>query len=442
MLNSINRAYLIIALFLYIMLAFKITTPYLILGSFALISVISYFLILYINSNLKYKDYNSLFLAIEVVLYSLFFVALENIISFYYTGNFFLFSTSDALTYHNAVIKMLDMPFLDAIKYYLNNRGIDDLGMVLLLYPLYTVFESNLILNAFYIFVSLITALTLFSIGKNFISKKYAFVSSLAYTLSSFVLFYNATGLKESFMVMIILLSFNYLYLFIKNRNIIVFFLAIFFLSILILFRPALIVLILISFGIGLMLTSRMGIVTKLFSIMILLMLFIFQNIIIDIFNSYTGGGVEAIIKAREIKGGVFFTYIVNIISQAIGPLPTLLSSSKILTLFYAPGLIYRVLLAIPFWFGVYYIFRLKKYELYPFFIFVALEMSFMTFILYGLELRVAMPHLPFIFLIAFWFIDKFDNKEVVTKNRDTFVDLFYLGLVILAILMAYWNFR
>jgi len=142
------------------------------------------------------------------------------------------------------------------------------------------------------------------------------------------------------------------------------------------------------------------------------------------------------------IIGSIPFTYAVNTLSQLIGPLPTVVSSDKIHLMLYGPGLIYRVLLSFPFWLGVKYIYKSKNYILYPLVIFVLMEMSALTIIMEGLELRKALPHLPFVFIIAFWFLDKYDNKILVFKRPKRFQQLFKISMFILLIMIFYWNFK
>ena len=446
MLNTINRVYLLTAILLYTILAFKAQTNYFLVNLYAVISFISYFVIIYINSNLEDSYYSYFYLAIEVFFYVTIFVFLENVLSYYYRGNFFVFSEGDAITYHTFAKTIVQMPFSKGIEYYLNFLGFDDLGMMLVLYPLYLIVKSNLILNIFYIFVAVVTALSLFSLAQNFLSKRYAFLASLAYSLASFTLFFYASGLKESFMIMLIVLSYDFIYRFLKTKNLSFLFLGAIPLFLIIFFRPALTAMIILSFAIGAMFSQKGGIVVKILAVVIFLGLFAFSGQIMKMVNSYMAGGFDALIYAREtqgmIKGGLPFTYMVNFISQTIGPLPTLSSPSNIVAMLYAPGLIYRVLLAIPFWLGVYYIYKKKEVLIYPITIFVFTEMASLIFLIDGLELRKCMPHMPFVFLIAFWFMDKYEKKEISIKNPQRFMEAFFIALFLLLFMMVYWNFR
>ena len=445
MLKTINTVYIFASLFLYFTLSPKITGEHILVNILAIFSFMCYFIMLELNRivSSKYNTYSSL--AIEVFVYSFIFVFLENSISYFYTGNFFVFSTSDATFYHDSVMEIIDMPLMDGINHYLSYMDFDDLGMILVLYPLCLVSDSNLMLNLFYLFVGVIIATSLFSLSQQFMSKKYAFLASLSFSISSFIIFFHSSGLKESFLVMIVVLSFDFYYRFLKSRKIRYLLIALIFLSIIMLFRPAILGMVIVAVGSS-ALFSQGGAGVKIISFFIFIFLMAFGDLIGEIIEKYTTGGVDTLIEARETQGmvigGVGFTYAVNILSQSIGPLPTVVSSSKILTMLYTSGLIYRVFLGIPFWLTVLFAFRYKYTKIYPLILFVIMEMSALAFLMDGLELRKALPHIPIVYVVAFWFLDRYDRKIIQFKKEKRFEIFFKILLFILIVLMFYWNFR
>jgi len=167
---------------------------------------------------------------------------------------------------------------------------------------------------------------------------------------------------------------------------------------------------------------------------------------LISIFSHYMGGGFDMLIYARESQGMIIgslpFTYSVNILAQLIGPLPTLISENKIMLTFFAPGLIYRVFISFPFWLGVLYIYKKKVYKLYPLVFFVIMEMASLATILEGLELRKSLPHIGLVFIIAFWFMNQYDSKKIITKKRKKFKLFFKFSIFLLSIIILYWNFK
>lgn len=446
MLGLINNIYILATIILYISLSIKITANYPLVIFFTIFTSIIYYKTLSINSNLQDRFYNKRYLRIEVFLYVLFFMVIQNSISYIYNDNFFIFSFSDAYLYHRLTLEILDMSYIEGIKHYLSFMDVDDLGIILVLYPLYKIYVSNLMLNLLYLFISVISAVSIFGLSSNFMTKKYAFLSSLSYSISSFVLFFNSTGLKESLMVMFVLLAFEFYYKFISTKNSLYLISSFIFLGTLFLFRPAIAMMIVAGIVVTSLVTREGNITIKVGSILILLGAVAMIGTIITMVNIYTTGGVDTLIEAREsqgmVIGGVGFTYAVNILSQTIGPIPTLISDSKISTMFYASGLIYRMLLAIPFWLGVFYIFKKGFTSLYPIALFIIFEMSALIFLMDGLELRKAISHIPFIFIVAFWFLDRYDRDLIEIRRKKLFKELFYISVISLIFIIYYWNNR
>jgi hypothetical protein len=98
--------------------------------------------------------------------------------------------------------------------------------------------------------------------------------------------------------------------------------------------------------------------------------------------------------------------------------------------------------LAFPFWLGVVYIYKTKNHKLYPLTIFIILEMASLAFIMDGFELRKCLPQIPFVFLIAFWFLDKYDNKLIQFRKKKRFRRFFLSSMTLLTSIIFYWNFR
>ena len=446
MLKAINKIYLLASILLYLTLLPGISGDYLFINLFALFSFISYFGMLELNRTMRVESYTNKYLIVEVFLYALFFVFMENLISYFYTDNFFVFSDSDAVFYHDSIVEIIDMPFIDGMKHYLKRMDFDDLGMILILYPLYYICESNLMLNIFYIFVGVVMALSLFSLSKNFMTRRYAFLSALSFSISSFMLFFHSIGLKESFMVTLVVLSFDFYYRFVEKKTILNLIFSLMFIGMLMLFRPAVSAMIIGAIGFGTLLSQKGGVGIKVVSFLIFAFLIILGDSILAEINKYTTGGFDTLMEAREVQGmiigGIPFTYAVNILSQSVGPLPTVISETKVLTMLYTTGLIYRVLLAFPFWFGFVFICKGKHSKLYPLIIFIVMEMVALTFLMDGLELRKALPHIPIVFVVAFWFLNQYDMRLIQFKNVKRFAWFFNFSLLLLTLLMFYWNFR
>ena len=273
---------------------------------------------------------------------------------------------------------------------------------------------------------------------------KYAYLSALTFSISSFFIWFNSSGLKESTMIFLITYSFLNYYNFLKTRSYKYILYLIPFLISLFLFRPVIVFLILGSILISSLL-KRKGYLDKIFVFLIIIGLFFGSNLVNEIFFKYlTGGGVVQMIASRElegmVKGSVEFTYIVNLLAGFIGPFPTILPNTRPDLSLYAPGLIYKMIISIPFLFGVFYIFKRNLYIYFPIVLFVLFESISLIFILESLELRKSLPHFPFIYIVSFGFISYLDSFN--SLQRKKFYKILNFTFFMVFVMIIYWNTR
>ena len=376
-------------------------------------------------------------------------VVAYNCVSYFYNKNYYVFSEADAVTYYRESLIMAEMSFKGGVDYFLLYKNLDDLGMVLLCSMLYRLWGSILFLNVINIVFGLVTALCIFKICLNFMHRKYAFICTIAYSTSSFVVWFHSSGLKESFMCMLIVLFFYKYYKYLNNRYFSDVVSAIILLLANALFRPAI-----IFFGLAAIATSYVLEKRKKTDIVLMLILvfavFVFlKPMFRSVYDRFArGGDYGQVIRSQEsegmVKGGVKFTLTVNFLAQLIGPLPTISTDTKTLLSFFASGLIYKVLLSVFFWFGCFYIFRMRVESIYPIVIFALFEMIALMSILEGLELRKSMPHFSMIYIVAFWFIDKLEsgNNFLKVKEKRIFKITFGSYSIFAFIVIMVWNLR
>ncbi|HQH19379.1 MAG TPA: hypothetical protein PKZ43_07470 [Bacteroidales bacterium] len=446
MLKRINQYYLIFGSILFLLFLPKVNEYYYSIYLANFISLLSFgFIIKYFNGKNE-KYYNKTNLLITVFVYSIFFVGINKFLSYYYTGNFFVFSEADAEVYHLEAQKMIQKTFGDGIHSFLSEYSFEDLGAVLVISTLYRVIESNLFVNVFYLLLSLYTGVGIFKIGQHLMPNKFSFLSALTFSISSFYLWFNSSGLKESVLVFLVIQCFLNYYNFLKLRKPKYIVYLILFLLSLMLFRPAIMFLIIGAMALGILLSRRKNVAGIFLSIILFAIIVFAGSYITFILNKFMGGDIDQMIAGKEsegmIKGGVIFTYLVNTIAGLIGPFPTLLPNEKTLLSFYAPGLIYKIFISIPFLFGIVYVFIKKKFIYYPIALFVLLEMSSLVFILEALELRKSLPHFPFIYLISFGFISSYASGEINKKRRKSIITIFNFSFIIIFFLILYWNYR
>lgn len=449
MLNRLITAYFIIALLIYGYFWFSTSSDFVSLYFYHFVVFVFYASTLYFISKKTKGYFTKANLLALVFIVSFIIVYTNNYVSYIYNSNLFVFSEVDAVNYYYHSLNMASRSMSDAISYYLSFYSVEDLGAVLISSTLYRIIESKLFLNFFYIIVGLFTALGIYRISFNFMSVKYAFICSVSYSLSSFVLWFHSSGLKESFMCMLIVLFFDRYYVYLKNKNILQLAYASLFLAALLLFRPALIFFCLGGVGMGLILQRRKGL-TGVFVIVLLFAGFIaLYPVFESTYNRFLmGGDLNRLLLAKQsmIVGGTQFTYAVNLMAQLIGPLPTIspdVGAGPKLS-FYPPGLIFKILLSGCFWLGVYYIFKYKFSLLYPLIFFAFFEMISLLLILEGLELRKSLPHFAMIFIIAFWFLDKYDIAGYFRSKRSRQYHRLILNFycIVIFIVIMIWNIR
>lgn len=446
MLKAINKRYFIFGTLIYLLIAslFPLEMPVLYIVNY--LSLLAFSLCVGYLAD-KPEDYFTKKKMIFLIFgYSLFFVFCYNLISYYYTGNFYVFSEDDAFYYNKASVVMAGMDFVPGIGYYLSSHELEDLGFVLILSTLYKVYATKFLLNLFYVFVAVVTANAIFVIAKRFMSVKYAWLCAACYCLSSYVIWFHSSGLKESVLVMLITLFYSNYYVFVFDKKMTGLWGLILVPLALLLFRPVLALFCLVSIAMGILLKRKFSAPQLVFVFAAMFAGIYFLETIMSSTDKFLAGGTDHMLEIKElsgmVKGSISFTYFVNTLSSMFGPFPSFLSS-KVHLMFYAPGLIFKAFISVAFWFGVIHCIHIRMNRMYPMMVFVIAEMASLTYILEALELRKSLPHFPLVYIIAFIFIYKFDYKQLLTlKNHMLYKKSFHVVGIVLCGLMVYWNFR
>ncbi len=446
MLKAINKRYFIFGTLIYLLIAsvFPVELP--------VLYVVNYLTLLAFSLSVGYladkpEDYFTRKKMIFLIFcYSLFFVFCYNLISYYYTDNFYVFSEDDAFYYNKESVVMAGMDFMDSIGYYLSNHEFEDLGIVLILSALYKVYATKFLLNLFYVFVAVVTANAIFGIARRFMSIKYAWLCAACYCLSSYVIWFHSSGLKESVLVMFITLFYSNYYQLVFDKKTAGLWGLILVPLALLLFRPVLALFCLVSVAMGILLKRKFSAPQLVFVFAAMFAGIYFLETILSSTDKFLLGGTDRMLEIKEmegmVKGSIPFTYLVNILSSMFGNFPSLLSSKVHLT-FFAPGLIFKIFISVAFWFGVIHVVKTKMNKTYPMLVFMLAEAVSLTYILEALELRKSIPHFPLVYIIAFIFIYKYDHNQLITiKNHLFYKKSFHVVSLVLCLLIVYWNFR
>ena len=171
MFKLILNRYIIFTVLINLIMITSVEESYILIYIFNLLSIGSYYLVL--NSKL-YKPksfYSPSRLGFIAFSYSLFFLIFFNLISYYYNGNFFVFSESDAVFYHDFSKSLVNLSFTDGLGLFLYDAPLEDFGAILVISTLYKIISSNLFLNFFYLIIySKLRSYLSFSIYYIFIS--------------------------------------------------------------------------------------------------------------------------------------------------------------------------------------------------------------------------------------------------------------------------------
>ncbi len=386
----------------------------------------------------------------EVGIISLIFVALNNIVSYHYNGDFFVFSKLDAKFYHKVAMELNRST--GSIRHTLDRMGFDyikfeDYGQIVSVSLIYKIWSSNLMLNLYYIVLSIYGSKYLYLLALNFMHRKYAYFASIIFYTSSFIIFYNSTGLKEPQMIFLIILAFYHFYRFLifgRKRSIL---LSLFCVLLLLFFRPAISFFIVLSCLIGYMYIKK----TSKKLIVLTISIFVFFSLNFSIVEQqqkrYLRDNYSELVESNEaagmIRGGLAFTYFVNTLSSLIGHFPTInLEKIQPVKNICSSGLSTKVILSIFYLMGLYLIFKHKVYELLPLALFILMESASLIFIFEALELRKSIPHYPFIYLIIFWVINHFEkpiSSKLKLKMNPVYLYFYIFSNLLLVI---YWNVR
>ena len=152
-------------------------------------------------------------------------------------------------------------------------------------------------------------------------------------------------------------------------------------------------------------------------------------------------GGVDALKARADYVDGLqptTFNFIFAFASGLAGPFPTFIPSvGGLQQFFYAPGLLFKLMLVYFFWKGTILVFRLKDVILCSLAIFSILEMLSLSLVLQSFELRFNYPHLAFFYVIAVFYTSHSLNESFSLSSKG----FFYILILPLLISFA-WNLR
>ena len=382
-------------------------------------------------------------LLIIVFVYSSFWVINMNLFYFYDHGDFFQFVSRDELKYDRLSRMMAEMPFIDSIKHFLTRYSYEDLGAVIYISSVYRIIPDTLLLNFANIICGIYSSIILYRIGKMFMPYKYAFMCSLAYYLSSFICAFESWGLKEMFFSLIVISVFYHLFLFFYSRKRKSLLWAILGGGAVMLFRPAVLAMMILSLGAWFLLNRYGSSLRNMIFVLITALLFIYMSSSLDRMTQRFSSFERSVeIRSSVVQeSGSSIALAAAGLSSILGPMPNMLTRlEKKNNSFYSTGLLFRVLLSVPFWFGVIHIIKNRVVSFYPIVVMCLLGIGSLFYIMESYELRYHLTYLPFVFIVAFYYLSHLNEVKSVRALRKK--RLIEFGYLFTFVLMVFWNLR
>lgn len=369
---------------------------------------------------------------------SIFFLILYKSFFYYYSNSYFEFSAKDTLQYDQEA-KMLLKNGLQGIRDFLFYGGeMEDLGAIIVTAISYLIYPSTIVFNILNVFIGACTAVYVFKICSYFFSRRYAFLAAFSYSASSFAVYLYATGMKETIFVSIIVTAFYHLLVFWKTKSVKNLIYGILFLSLIVFFRPAVLILACIGILSANMLVGKRN---KYFYISILLVIglsFYFLDKLIYYQSLYSNITDNSVISEKNTLAPTKFNFFISYVSGLIGPFPSYAPiKGKEQQAFYALGISFRVLMSFFYFYGLYLAFKLKNFGVLAMGLFALFEILVLSSIMESFELRLNSPHLCFVYIVSFYAIANIDYKN--ESRKFYYVKYIYIFLFIL---ILFWNYR
>jgi hypothetical protein len=461
-LNSVLRFYFVSSFFIFIFFFNDISPRTSFIYSYHFITIVLMFILYFYNYNYN-KNYGKAHLLMTVGIISCLFIIVNNIISYSFRGNWFVFNEADALQYHDLATLVLKTNYnIDEILKIGRATNLDfaDYGMIYYTYFVYLFVESNLMVNFTFWVFNLFSAGFMFNIALNFIPKKYAYLCSMFFFTSSYISWFNSSGLKEPIMIFLILSSYSSFYKFLKTNLYNYLIWSILPILILFFFRPIVFLFILFGYLSYFFMVSNVKKIFKTIIGVVGFVAIISSSFAISEYERYTGGSTSQMVETLTTDegmlkgGGLFFNYIVNILAALLGPFPTVYTDAnfgvfKTITIdnrlvlsFYYPGLFLKILLSTAFFTGFYYSLKTKNILLIPIVLFFTLEIIGLVFTLEVLEVRKNIPHFMWFYLFIFYGVYLIDEKKIFNRYKSIFSTVNNLLLLFFLLIVIFWNLR
>lgn len=402
-----------------------------------------YGIILYKSAKQQASFYTKRNLCFIVFPSSIVISTLFKILSYSVNRDLYVFSKADAILYHSLSLKLSTMNFSESIDSVLSisRLGFDDLGAFLWMSSIFRITPSLFFLNLSHCVIGTITALMLFNIGRFFMPRRYAFMASLAFSLSSYIITMHTLCLKETIMIFFIIASFHFFYFHLHTKRIGYCVLMIVCVFMVFMFRTPTALLLIFSFGLTYIILYAKGPAVLILGIVMIIVIGS-TSIYSYTYKRYLRGGDTEVILNRKkelAKGGGVVNQLADPIAAFTGPFPSIKITNLKSGPLYSSGLLYRFLLSGPFFIGVVLAIKNRYFRIYPLLFFFLTNALGVSISVKGLETRLSIPHLAMMYIVAFWFLARYDYDFLPWKISKKCINGYFIGILCLCLL---WNLR
>ena len=444
LLKSINRSYLFIGFFLFVLFSASLiqNMDFMMIHAVSFFSFLIYGIVMYktsVQANSFFKKRN---LVIIVFFVSILEVILFQLLSYYIDGDTFVFSKRDAMLYYTVGLKMSQMSIVDGFHYMVElGWQSDDWGAFLWISSIFRIVPSLQFLGFIYCIVGTLSSLMLFDIARNLMPRRYAFMAALSFSVSSFMLVHNSQCLKEIIMIFCIIAVFECFITYIRKKENKYLFLAILCSLLVFLFRVPTALLLILSLGLTWVLLKMKG-TAAIFLIVVFTIAICSTSLFSFTYSRYLRNGDTSLIIERKNElagGGGVINQMTDPLAAFAGPFPSVKIKTIKPTPLYTAGLLYRFLLSAPFFLGVFYIIKERYIKMYPFALFFLINALGVAISVKGLEVRLSMPQLSMMYIVSFWFLAKYDYEQFSWEIPQKVIQGYFIGIMMLCFL---WNLR
>jgi hypothetical protein len=360
------------------------------------------------------------------------------LISDYYEGDTFVHSKSDAVYYYKESLKINNLGLFKGLERIINEVDYDDWSAVMIFSFVMYLLPEKLFLNAIFTLIGCFSAVFLYRIGKSYMPERYAFLAVLGYSCSSYIVFFNCSFLKESCFVFFVISALYYQHCAVKRNSNKYLFHSVLSIVIVFFFRPAVAAFLVAAIFVYYGMTQKGKAISVFLYIGAIGVFLVSLKTAIEVWEFNTAGGsVDAMVE--ETNNGAYsggFNYFVSIFGAFFGPFPSLFPKIQGPTSveYLAAGLVYKLFLVFPFWYGVYAVIKEKILDLVPILIFVLMELVLTGAVCASLELRKVILHVPFMFLFTFYGLYRGTSPTQLSRLSALPAYIFAIGVLFL------WN--